>query len=308
MEALALLAVFVGGVCIALQGPTNASLGKIAGTIQASFVSFSGGFLIILVLAIAIGEGDFGNLPQAQWWMCLGGVYGAFIVAGTVICAPVLGMALTLTILMFGQLVAGMVIDVFGLFMVSPIAVNPLRLVGCVLLAIGIAGIYRGKIEGEAREGRSSLTKTAITIVIAVLVGVAGALQAPTNTALSGVLGGTLEAGVVSFAGGWFLLAAMLLVKNWGSFGLSGVRQAKAWQCTGGVYGAYCVLTMMLATPLLGVTLSLAGGWLGQMIAGVVVDTFGLLRSPRIRMNAWRWAGIAFIAVGVVVTTVAKMA
>jgi uncharacterized membrane protein YdcZ (DUF606 family) len=46
---------------------------------------------------------------------------------------------------------------------------------------------------------------------------------------------------------------------------------------------------------------------LGQLSGGLLVDSFGLLRTNKIKANSWRWAGMIIIAVGVVLIAVTKL-
>ena len=44
-----------------------------------------------------------------------------------------------------------------------------------------------------------------------------------------------------------------------------------------------------------------------QLSGGMAIDSFGLLRTNKIKANSWRWAGMAIIAVGVTIVAVTKM-
>ena len=138
MSFLALALGVAAGLAMALQSPTNSALSQKVGNAQATLVSFAGGTALLLVLALTIGQGDLTKLVGVSWWQVLGGLYGAFMVLSITYAVPVLGVALTLTVIMAGQLSMGMVIDANGLFHAQYIPITPLRLLGVAVVVAGI--------------------------------------------------------------------------------------------------------------------------------------------------------------------------
>jgi len=56
----------------------------------------------------------------------------------------------------------------------------------------------------------------------------------------------------------------------------------------------------------LGVGLTMATIMLGQMTSGVIIDTLGLLQSKRMPLEKLRVAGIALIALGIIVVCIGR--
>jgi transporter family-2 protein len=106
----------LGGLCIALQSPTNALLGQALGSpISAALVSFVVGtaFLgfVVLLFRQPLMLGAASKLP---WYAWLGGVYGAILVAAIAYGARKIGVASSLTIALASQLLLAVLLDHFG--------------------------------------------------------------------------------------------------------------------------------------------------------------------------------------------------
>lgn len=300
----ALLMALVAGVAMALQSPTNTSLSRCVGNFQATLVSFSGAVIILSVAVALAGQGNLANVTGVPWWQLLGGVYGISIIIVMTFATPVLGVALTLTAIMLGQLVMGTAIDAFGLLLMPAQAVGPLRLFGCALTAAGILLVYWGKKRAGQTAARFS-ARAPFMLALAFAAGTLSAVQAPTNAALGAAVG-TLEASLVSFAVGFAVILVITLVATKGR--LRSLRGAGVhpWMFFGGIYGAINVFCVTTATPVLGAGLIMAGVMCGQLLCGMVVDARGLLLTQKVPTNAQRFAGIALVAAGIAVVTIAR--
>lgn len=292
------LAVVVG-IAISCQSPTNGSLGLAVGTIQASYTNFAVG-LIICIIAVAItGKGDISLALQAPPWQLIGGVYGVVILTATVISTPRLGVTLTMTMLMLGQLVGGMVTDQFGLAGSAVTPVTPLRLVGAAVAALGIWCVFRG-----TGTGKLPSKKQAIYLLLPFFGAAIASLQPSTNATLGASIG-TIEASCVNFIGGTLILLVLVLITGKGRF--KPYTGVKPWQFTGGCYGAFGVLCMIIGSPLLGIGLWNVCTMLGQLAGGMVVDALGLFQMKKRPINKWRAAGAGFMFCGIVIITASKM-
>ena len=130
--------------------PTQAAINnKLANTIDSpvlsAFISFAVGtaalFLYILAAGIPLANlASAKNAPLIAW---TGGLLGAFFVAATVTSVPKLGVALTFSLIIAGQMLITLVIDHFGLLGVPVKEVNLPRLLGVTLITIGVILIRR---------------------------------------------------------------------------------------------------------------------------------------------------------------------
>lgn len=68
---------------------------------------------------------------------------------------------------------------------------------------------------------------------------------------------------------------------------------------TGGILGAFVVLSALMAAPRLGATTTVALFIAGQLVGSLVLDHFGLLGVPERPLDLTRLAGVACLAAGV---------
>ncbi len=89
------------------------------------------------------GLPSFGDVSNTPWWVCTGGLLGAFYVFASVILTPRLGAATTGALILTGQVLASIAIDHFGLFRVAAQEAMPLRLLGAILIVAGVFFVQR---------------------------------------------------------------------------------------------------------------------------------------------------------------------
>ncbi|MBA2621881.1 MAG: DMT family transporter [Acidobacteria bacterium] len=132
-------------VAAGVMMPTQAAINnKLAAAVEspvlAAFVSFFVGTIALFLYIVATGI-PLGNLADARnaslvaW---TGGILGAFFVASTVTLVPRLGVALTFSLVIAGQMLITLIIDHFGLLGVSVKEVNLPRFFGALLITIGV--------------------------------------------------------------------------------------------------------------------------------------------------------------------------
>ena len=135
--ALAVLAGLAGSVQVAVMGRFGERIGVLEALTFATAVQLVLSLGILLV--VRTGVGRLGQAFDAPAWMWLGGVMGLTVVFTITFAQPRIGATATIGILIAGQLVMGALIDRFGLFGVTQIAISPARAVGIALLGIGAA-------------------------------------------------------------------------------------------------------------------------------------------------------------------------
>lgn len=144
MSNLLLIVLMVGGgVAVAMQPSINARLAEKTGYLEAATVSFAVGTLVLFLVSIISQQGSLRKAAEADWWQLSGGLFGAFFVTMTIIGVPRIGTTAVLALTIVSQLVAGLVMDHYGLFGMRGIPVDFKRMLGIVLLLVGVALIYR---------------------------------------------------------------------------------------------------------------------------------------------------------------------
>jgi len=137
---LPLAGILLGGVFLSAQAPINAALARSLGDpLLAACISFGVGFLILGVISAFRGALPSGGaVAAAPWWAWLGGFLGAFYVAIVIWGVPQLGAVSTIAALVFGQVVAALVLDSIGAFGLPVQAISWQRIVAAGLILGGI--------------------------------------------------------------------------------------------------------------------------------------------------------------------------
>jgi transporter family-2 protein len=135
--ALAVIAGLAGSVQVAVMGRFGGRIGTVEALVFSTAVQLVLAATILLVARA--GTGSLASAVRQPAWMWLGGVMGLTVVFSITFAQPKIGATATIGILIAGQLVMGALIDRFGLFGVTQIAISPVRAVGIALLAVGAA-------------------------------------------------------------------------------------------------------------------------------------------------------------------------
>lgn len=134
----ALLAV-AAGVAVAFQGSTNQGLMKFAGIGPALVVNTVIVLTGVLGLWAATGMKTTFFPDGASWRLYLGGVFGFIVIAAAVVVFPRLGAAYTVALMVFGQCLAAIIIDQFGLMGMETRPATLPRVMGVMFVALGVA-------------------------------------------------------------------------------------------------------------------------------------------------------------------------
>ncbi|MAE58469.1 MAG: hypothetical protein CME69_06285 [Halobacteriovorax sp.] len=146
MKLLIALWAFAIGLMVPLQGVINARLGKeVGGPTQSSLISFSGGFLIFVI----IGLFNYQNLPSFSKVISLppyllsGGVIGSIFVLSAIVVIPQIGATGFTALIVAGQLISTIIFDHYGIMGLQVKPINTLRIVGVILLFSGVILVNR---------------------------------------------------------------------------------------------------------------------------------------------------------------------
>jgi transporter family-2 protein len=136
-----LLFAFAAGAALPVQFGINAQLASwLDSPVRAAFVSFLTGTIVLAGAAALVFKPlpSVSRLGHAPWWVWVGGAFGAFYVAGSIVAAPRLGAATLVAAIIAGQSLASVVVDHFGWVGFEPKHVSAGRLAGVVLVGAGV--------------------------------------------------------------------------------------------------------------------------------------------------------------------------
>lgn len=140
---LLILAMLAAGVAVAIQPSINARLAEKTGFVEAATISFAVGTLVLFLVSLVIGQGSLKRAAEADWWHLTGGFFGAFLVTMVIVGVPRLGTAAVLSLTIVSQLIAGLVMDHYGMFGMRGIPIDLKRALGVALLVAGVVLICR---------------------------------------------------------------------------------------------------------------------------------------------------------------------
>ena len=129
----------LAGTLGAIQTAVNGRLGQAMGSaLAAAFVSFLVGTAGLIVVTI-VSRSKVQRSGPIPLWLFSGGLLGAAFVLVNAFNAPVLGTSLAVSIVLLGQVAAGLLLDHRGWLGVRPRPITVWRLVGAVMVLAGVA-------------------------------------------------------------------------------------------------------------------------------------------------------------------------
>jgi transporter family-2 protein len=137
------------------------------------------------------------------------------------------------------------------------------------------------------------------TLSVALVTGAAIAVQALANTRLRVALGTPVWAAVAQFVVGLMLLLGVVVVSRQPAPLMGGLARMPLWGWLGGAVGALFIVVSIVLTPRLGTAVTLATITVGQMVAALVLDHYGWLGAPVIRLSLPRVLGAACLLLGI---------
>jgi transporter family-2 protein len=145
MWVLFLIFAFLAGLVLPIQFSINAQLRTVVGSpLVAATISFIVG--AITLFTVSLFKAGFSlnkGIASAPWWVWTGGVWGAFYVLATIILIPRIGAGTTVALVLAGQIVASVLIDHFGLINVPIHLLSMPRILGAILVIIGVVLIQK---------------------------------------------------------------------------------------------------------------------------------------------------------------------
>lgn len=141
-QLLFLLPLTMGiGIAMTFQTAINTQLREyLHSPLQAALLSFLVGTLLLAILVIVQAEQrtTLSSLAVIPWYLWLGGCLGVYAISMSIYTAPKLGFLTLSGLIIFGQIAMSMIVDKFGLLGTDKTPVNWQRLLGGVVIFIGV--------------------------------------------------------------------------------------------------------------------------------------------------------------------------
>lgn len=143
-----IIAAVIIGAAISVQPPINATMARCLGNpLLAASISIFISLVVVIMLWLGWdkGAGDISQVRMLPWWVIIGGIVGVVFVAGSVVVAPVLGVALFFVCVVAGQLIGSTLMDHFGAFGLIVKPINTMKLIGIGLVLLGAALVQNSR-------------------------------------------------------------------------------------------------------------------------------------------------------------------
>ncbi|MCU4422710.1 MULTISPECIES: DMT family transporter [Acinetobacter] len=142
MNVIYYLMAFAAGLGITLQTTLNGQLAKGIGgdSVVAALFSFTAGAVCLGIYSLVRGgiAPSLIAIPAQPWWSLLGGVLGSCALLSYVVLAPRIGLSALLGLAIAGQIISSLLIDHLGLMGATERPVSMIKLVGTVVMLVGL--------------------------------------------------------------------------------------------------------------------------------------------------------------------------
>ncbi|MEN8245113.1 MAG: DMT family transporter [Thermodesulfobacteriota bacterium] len=127
-----------GGMAVAIQAQLMGLMGRSVGNVEAVFITYCGGGVLIAAIMLLMRGGNLGEWRSIPWYALTSGIFGLIIVGSIGFSVPRLGLVASMTMLVAVQLLTGAVLDHFGLLGADPRPLDLSRLLGIGVLVTGM--------------------------------------------------------------------------------------------------------------------------------------------------------------------------
>ena len=129
------------GIAMAFQTAINSQLREyLYSPLQAALFSFLVGTIVLAILVFfqQVEKPNLRTLLNIPWYLWIGGCLGGYAISVGIYSAPKLSLLTLSGVIIFGQMVTSMLIDHFGFLGTEKVAINWQRLLGSVVIFIGV--------------------------------------------------------------------------------------------------------------------------------------------------------------------------
>lgn len=302
-----ILGITTGGF-IPLQTSINSQLSqKVRTPFLSSLISFLVGTIFLLILSLSTGLGIpllNGSLASLPWWGYLGGIIGMVCLTINIFLFPILGSVQTVIIPMVGQILMSVVIDNFGWFYAKTSPLSLTKLIGLILVVIGImVTIALPSILSKRTKQAKTTNKSKKLIwqIIALLDGFAFSIESTINGHVGTVLKTTIYSAFLTF-----IIASIILIfvnlfqGNFKYIKYIPKEHTPWWNFLGGIIGGINIFINAFLVPQIGIGLATILGLLGQIIISLIIDNWGFLGAEINKINKLQITGILTIILGII--------
>ena len=290
----------LSGILIAAQSRVNGGLSTALGnSTEAAVYSFSSGFLVLNIIALAnpkvrhgmrrIIQGvKSGALPV---WRLSAGIMGGIFVAIQTFTVPIIGVALLSVVMIAGQTLASLIVDQIGITGGGKQPITMRRVLAAVITIIAVlVAVWE-----EIQLANISPVPVVVVFVGGFMIGVQRAL----NGQINDISGQSFSTTWLNFFMGTSTLLILLIINTARGNEIVGLPTSPWWIYWGGTIGVLYIASSSVIVAKIGVlsfTLFATGG---QLIGSLIFDLFAPPENVKVGMNLV--VGILITYIGVLV-------
>ena len=294
------------GLLMPFQTAANSRLRQVVGPAYVStLVSFTVSTLALLLVSLVAGIPIMPTetmLAEAPLWSWFVGIVAVVTITIAIHLFKEIGQLQALIIPMFSQLIFSLLIDHFGWFGAKVIPLGTSRIIGALLLIVGVTLVVvlpRLK-SGQKAVGASTGSRQTFWQLMAILSGCLSASITGAYAQLSSIVGNPVQATTVAF----FVatMALLLFCTCLGKTQLVGKAFSSEypwWMWAGGLCGAIIVFGNAWLVPKVGVGVFSMALLVGQLGLSMLMEHHGWLGAPRKRVSWLQIVGILLMLAGV---------
>jgi transporter family-2 protein len=291
----------LSGILISLQARANGELSlRLNNGLQAAFISFSSGLLIIAIISIFNPKIKNGARRLraavkakeiAPWTLFAGALGGAFVAVQTQI-VPLIGVAIYSVASIAGQGATSLIVDRIGLTGGGKKPISPRRIAAAVVTVLAVLVSVLDRI--DARN---------LSLVAVALAGLAGAIvgvQRAMNGLINEHSGQSFTTSLLNFIMGSSVLGiALLIAVAIGKVEFVALPAGPWWIYMGGTIGVIYIAFTSTIVQHLGVLTFTLFSTGGQLIGALLIDIYSPTKG--VSVSAYLVSGIVMTFLGVLV-------
>lgn len=128
----------LSGILVSLQGIFNTRASEHIGLWHTNTLVHGSGFILALIILMAVSKISFANIKDVNPFYLLGGVLGVLIVFSVMKGISALGASYAITILIVTQIITNALINYFGIFGEHVITFSWTQILGLLMMIGGI--------------------------------------------------------------------------------------------------------------------------------------------------------------------------
>ena len=291
----------LSGILISLQARANGELSlRLNNGLQAAFISFSSGLLLIAIISIfnpSIKSGArrlraaVSAKEIAPWTLFAGALGGAFVAVQTQI-VPLIGVAIYSVASIAGQGATSLIVDRIGLTGGGKKPISPRRIAAAVVTVLAVLVSVLDRI--DARN---------LSLIAVALAGLAGAIvgvQRAMNGLINEHSGQSFTTSLLNFIMGSSVLGiALLIAVGIGKVEFVALPAGPWWIYMGGTIGVIYIAFTSTIVQHLGVLTFTLFSTGGQLIGALLIDIYSPTKG--VSVSAYLVSGIVMTFLGVLV-------